>query len=199
MSKEFWDESFSQEGYVYGKDANQFVQEHSSRLPKNSHIGCFAEGEGRNGVYLAKLGHHVTILDQSEAGLNKSRELADEVGVQVESVQCDLTTEKIQPNQFDAAVMVFGHVPKQDQPFLIEQMLQSVKPGGVILLEVYSEEQLSYGTGGPPAKEMLYAPEDVLSWIKPYKCLHFFYGEAERNEGERHNGLGHVIQVMVQK
>ena len=199
MSKEMWDQRFSEPNYAYGKQPNAFIKDMSERLPKDSKIGCFAEGEGRNGVYLAKMGHDVTILDQSDQGLNKAQQLAKDEGVSIETVQGDLTKMEMEPDQFDAAIMVFGHVPKQDQSFLMEQMIRSVKPGGHILFEVYSEDQLSYGTGGPKSTEMLYAAEDVLSWIRGYKCLHFYYGEAERNEGERHKGIGHVIQGFIQK
>ncbi|MCA1010367.1 class I SAM-dependent methyltransferase [Halobacillus halophilus] len=199
MSKEMWDQRFSEPNYAYGKQPNAFIKEMSERLPKDSKIGCFAEGEGRNGVYLAKMGHDVTILDQSDQGLKKAQQLAKEEDVSIETLQGDLTKMEMEPEQFNAAVMVFGHVPKQDQSFLMEQMIRSVKPGGHILFEVYSENQLTYGTGGPKTTEMLYAPEDVLRWIKDYKCLHFYYGEVERNEGERHNGLGHVIQGLIQK
>ncbi|ASF38213.1 SAM-dependent methyltransferase [Halobacillus halophilus] len=199
MSKEMWDQRFSEPNYAYGKQPNAFIKDMSERLPKDSKIGCFAEGEGRNGVYLAKRGHDVTVLDQSDQGLNKAKQLAKEEDVSIETIQGDLTKMEMEPEQFDAAIMVFGHVPKPDQSFLMEQMIRSVKPGGHILFEVYSENQLAYGTGGPKSTEMLYAAEDVLSWIKDYKCLHFYYGEAERNEGERHNGVGHVIQGLIQK
>jgi len=199
MSKEMWDQRFSEQNYAYGKQPNAFIKDINERLPKDSKVGCFAEGEGRNGVYLAKMGHDVTILDQSDQGLNKALQLAKKEGVSIETVQGDLTEMEMESDQFDAAVMVFGHVPKQDQSFLMEQMIRSVKPGGHVLFEVYSEAQLSYGTGGPKSMEMLYAAEDVLDWIKDYKCLHFYYGEAERNEGERHKGIGHVIQGFIQK
>ena len=46
---------------------------------------------------------------------------------------------------------------------------------------------------------MLYNPIDILNWIHDYKCIHFYYGEARRDEGKRHTGLGHVIQVVIQK
>ncbi|WP_394219477.1 class I SAM-dependent methyltransferase [Halobacillus trueperi] len=197
MSKEFWNESFSKDAYVYGKQANTFVVERTEQLKEAKHIGCFAEGEGRNAVHLAKQGHQVTVFDQSEEGLAKAEQLAEEEGVHIETVQGDLTKKEMDAGQFDAAVMVFGHVPKENQSFLIEQMIQSVKLGGYVLFEVYSEDQLTYGTGGPKDKHMLYSPEDVLYWIRDYKCLHFYYGEADRTEGERHTGVGHVIQTLI--
>lgn len=132
-------------------------------------------------------------------GLEKTRTLASQNNVNVETVEIDLTKEKVKENQYDAAIMVFGHVPKRDQQLFIESMIGAVKPGGSIIFEVYSEAQLEYGTGGPKSVEMLYDPVDILNWIKSFKCLHFYYGEAERNEGKKHVGMGHVIQVVIKK
>ncbi|WP_269409899.1 class I SAM-dependent methyltransferase [Lentibacillus daqui] len=199
MSKEHWDNSFSDTDYVYGETANVFIQDKSNIIPEHAKIGCFAEGEGRNAVYLATLGHDVTAFDQSEVGLDKTNALAAKNNVDVKTVALDLTKEKVLENQFDTGIMVFGHVPKSDQSFFINSLISSVKPGGYVMFEVYSEEQLEYGTGGPPAKEMLYDPKDLLKWISDYKVLHFYYGEAERHEGKKHSGDCHVIQVVLQK
>lgn len=199
MSKEKWDSRFSEEGYVYGTTENEFIKKMSEQIPNQSKIGCFAEGEGRNAVYLATLGHNVTTYDQSTVGLEKAATFAKQHQVNIETVAMDLTKEKAESDQYDAAIMVFGHVPKQDQNFLIENIIQSVKSGGHIIIEVYSENQIDYKSGGPPTVDHLYNPTDILSWIKPYKCIHFYYGEAVRNEGSRHTGLGHVIQTVIQK
>src|SRR5699024_11762202 len=64
-------------------------------------------------------------------------------------------------------------------------LIHSVKPGGHVIFEVYPEEQLAYKTGGPPSFDMLYNPIDILNWIDDYKCIHFYYGEARRDEGKR--------------
>lgn len=199
MTKEFWDKSFSEEGFAYGETENIFIHAMSEIIPKQSRIGCFAEGEGRNAVFLAKQGHKVTAYDLSEKGLEKAEKLASQHGVEIETIAMDLTKQKAEPNQYDAAIMVFGHVSKIDQLFLLENMIESVRPGGYIMFEVYSDEQTKYQSGGPGSLDMLYSPIDILRWIKPYRCIRFFYGEAERNEGKRHSGKGHVIQVVIQK
>lgn len=199
MSKEHWDKSFSDKNFVYGEKENKFIHDMSEIIPVQSKVGCFAEGEGRNAVYLAKLGHDVTAYDQSVIGLEKTDALARKNNVTVETVAIDLTKEKVQNNQFDATIMVFGHVPKNNQQFLIKNMIDSVKFGGYVIFEVYSEDQLKYQTGGPQSIDMLYNPTEVLGWIKNYQCIHFYYGEVIRNEGKRHAGLGHVIQVVIKK
>ncbi|QKY71394.1 hypothetical protein [Lentibacillus sp. CBA3610] len=65
MSKEHWDDSFSDDDFVYGERENVFIHDMGDIIPDHSKVGCFAEGEGRNAVYLAKQGHDVTSYDQS--------------------------------------------------------------------------------------------------------------------------------------
>lgn len=199
MSKHHWDQSFSNEEFVYGESENVFVNNMSNIIPSQSKVACFAEGEGRNAVYLAKLGHEVTAYDQSTIGLQKATKLANKNNVNVKTVAIDLTKEEVKPNLYDASIMVFGHIPKENQKFFLKNMMNSVKLGGYILFEVYSEAQLKYQTGGPKSIDMLYNPIDILNQIKEYKCIHFYYGEAVRNEGKRHSGEGHVIQVVIKK
>jgi len=199
MPKKFWNESFSAEEFVYGETPNEFIRETSSLFPEQAKIACFAEGEGRNAVYLATMGHDVTAYDVSPVGLEKTKQLALKNNVQVNTVEADLTQDHVGIEQYDGAVMIYGHVPKANQQFLIEQMIQSVKRGGIIIFEVYSVDQLDYQTGGPGSIEMLYEPKDILQWIEPHQCIHFYYGEAKRYEGVRHTGLGHVIQVILRK
>lgn len=194
-----WDQRFNENAFIYGKDVNEFVRDHYDYIEEGGHIGCFAEGEGRNAVFLAKEGHPVTAYDQSEVGMDKMKRLAEDQEVYVEGIRADLTKEPVGVNKYDGAVMVFGHVPKEDQQFMMENIREAVKPGGTILIEVYSEEQIAYKTGGPPAVEAMYRPEDMLKWFQKDKIFHFYYGEAERVEGTRHTGLGHVIQIIAVK
>jgi len=199
VSKAHWDKSFSEEAYVYGEEANEFIRASSHLFGEGEAIACFAEGEGRNAVYLAKQGHDVTAYDQSKVGLKKAEQLAIKNKVTIETAAVDLTNEKVPTAEYDGAVVVFGHVPAVDQPFFMENIINSVKAGGLIMVEVYSKEQLAYGTGGPPNEQLLYSPEDMLSFFKNERHIHFFYGEVTRHEGKKHNGLSHVIQVIAEK
>lgn len=199
MSKKMWNQNFSGTNYIYGEGPNEFIYMYSSFIPSASSIACFAEGEGRNAVFLAEQGHAVTTYDQSTVGLEKTKALARKKETVVNTVEADLTETLNMHETFDAAVMVFGHVPKTGQSVFIHNMLESLKPKGLIMLEVYSVDQLQYQTGGPPSENLLYTPEDVLHWLKDHKVLHFYYGEAFRKEGSKHTGTGHVIQAIAEK
>ncbi|RSD25545.1 class I SAM-dependent methyltransferase [Mesobacillus subterraneus] len=194
-----WHERFGSSKYVYGEEPNSFIKEKADRLENAKTIVAFAEGEGRNAVYLAKKGHQVTAYDYALNGLKKTEALAERFGVHVNTKQKDLIKDPVPIETFDAAIMVFGHFSKGVQKAVFDKLFGAVKPGGIIMMEVYSEAQLKYGTGGPKTTDMLYDPADLLQWVKEYEVLHFFYGEQERVEGELHTGVGHVIQVIVKK
>jgi 2-polyprenyl-3-methyl-5-hydroxy-6-metoxy-1,4-benzoquinol methylase len=194
-----WHERFGSEKYVYGEEPNQFIEAQAYRLEKEKNIAAFAEGEGRNAVYLARKGHKVTAYDYALNGLKKTEALAKRYDVKIRTEQKDLIHDSIPAEEFDGAIMVFGHFEKNNQKIVFDKLVSAVKPGGIIMVEVYSEDQVRYGTGGPKTVDMLYDPSDLLKWIKGYKVQHFFYGEQERVEGELHTGVGHVVQVIIEK
>lgn len=193
MSIEQWNERFGQKEYVYGEDANVFVQAKGSLLPKGKLL-AIAEGEGRNAVYMASLGHEVTAWDYSEAGLKKTVQLADKKGVQVETVCVDLNEAPWELESWDHIICVFGHFGADLRIKTLKHIEQAVKVGGSFVCEVYSTKQLAYKTGGPRDESMLYRPEEFLTIFHDWDIKHFFFGEVERNEGQLHQGKSHVIQ-----
>lgn len=139
-----WNERFNTAEYIFGEKPNAFIQEFAYQLEGLKNVAAFAEGEGRNAVFLAGLGHDVTTFDYAESGLNKTLQLAEKNNVEVKTVQVDLLEGSVPNEQFDAAIMVFGHFRKEDQRNVFEKILKSVKPGGKIMMELYSEKQLDY-------------------------------------------------------
>lgn len=193
-----WNERFGLDEYVYGEQPNAFIAEQAHRF-KGERIVAFAEGEGRNAVFLASQGYRVTSWDYAENGLKKTEKLAERYQVKVETELKDLLHDSVPSEAYDGAFMVFGHFPKANQRTVLDKLLAVVKPGGIVMLEVYSEDQIRYQTGGPKTVDMLYHPVELLAWANDYDVLHFFYGEQKREEGRLHTGVGHVIQVILTK
>ncbi|WP_103106372.1 class I SAM-dependent methyltransferase [Brevibacillus reuszeri] len=194
-----WNERFNSEEYYYGEEPNVFIQQQAFRLEPRQKVIAFAEGEGRNAVFLAKRNLEVTAIDYAESGLQKAKKLAQKHGVDIHTQKIDLMVEDVASEEYDAAIMVFGHFHKNAQTMVLNKMKKSIKPKGILMLEVFSNEQLKYGTGGPPELEMLYEPKDILAWCEGHEVIHFFYGEQERVAGKVHNGLAHVIQLVLRK
>ncbi|WP_429841642.1 class I SAM-dependent methyltransferase [Brevibacillus sp. FIR094] len=194
-----WNERFHSEEYYYGEEPNVFIQQQAFRLEQDQKVIAFAEGEGRNAVFLAKRNHEVTAIDYAESGLQKTKKLARKHGVDVHTQKIDLLEEEVPPEEYDAAIIIDGHFYKDAQTLVLNKMKKAIKPKGILMLEVFSKEQVKYGTGGPPELEMLYDPKDILAWCEGHEVIHFFYGEQERVAGKAYNGLAHVIQLVLRK
>ena len=90
-----WDEKFDSEEYIYGKEANSFVKDiFKKQTNNNEKILLLAEGEGRNAIYLAKLGYDITTYDMSQVGINKQYQLASEARVDIDANYGDITKPK---------------------------------------------------------------------------------------------------------
>ncbi|MEJ2179954.1 MAG: class I SAM-dependent methyltransferase [Gammaproteobacteria bacterium] len=190
-----WDERYKSDEYIYGKDPNEFLANAVGKIPKGK-VLCVAEGEGRNAVFLAEHGYEVTAVDSSAVGLEKARQLAQERGISIQTIVCDLAHFNIEPQSWDGVVSIFAHVPPQVRKELHEKIVKGLRPGGVLILESYRPDQLKYGTGGPPTAELMMTLEGLE---KELKGLNFDYGvELDRDvvEGKFHTGKGAVVQVI---
>ena len=49
-----WEERFAQEGYLFGTEPVPFLLKYDNYFLKGQSVLSIAEGEGRNGVHLAK-------------------------------------------------------------------------------------------------------------------------------------------------
>jgi hypothetical protein len=141
----------------------------------------------------------VTAWDYSNVGLEKTNKLANEKGVEVKTELVDLNDALWKGNEWDELVCIFGHFPKDLRDKTLLNIKEVIKPGGYFITEVYSVYQLPYESGGPRDQSLLYHPEEFLNAFSDWRMVHFFMGEVVRREGEGHNGLSHVIQVVAQK
>ena len=92
-----WDQRYDTEEYVYGTEPNDFLVSINDRIPRGGRVLSLGEGEGRNGVYLAKLGYAVTAVDLSPVGMKKAEKLALDNGVSIKAVAADLAAYNIEP------------------------------------------------------------------------------------------------------
>jgi SAM-dependent methyltransferase len=193
-----WDERYSDEDFAYGKEPNDFLKAYAEQLPIGKTL-CIGEGEGRNAVYLASLGHEVTALDASSVGLQKASLLAQEKQVEIQTIHADLNHYEFATEAWDNIVAIFCHLPPELRKQVHQSVVKSLKPDGMFILEAYTPQQLDYGTGGPPVEAMMM---DLVTLRDELDGLRFIHSEEtvrEVIEGEHHTGVGAVVQVIGQK
>ncbi|MBO0994162.1 class I SAM-dependent methyltransferase [Bacillus sp. SD088] len=184
--------------YFYGREPNLFLVQAAKQLPKGK-ILCIAEGEGRNSVYLASKGYDVTAWDFAQSGIEKTKRLAEDRGVIVNTEWHDLANVAWEEEEWDAIIHIFGHFPTPIFERTVEGIRKALKPGGYYVSELYTKEQIEYGTGGPKEIGNLCDPATLLTRLSDYFIQHFYIGEVERIEGQGHTGVAHVVQSIFRK
>lgn len=153
----FWDQQFSVEGFKYGTRPNEFLRAQAPRLQPGARVLLPGDGEGRNSVWLAGLGHRVLAVDLSEVGLRKARTLAEARGVRIETEQADLADWEPRQGDFDAAVLTYLHLPPALRTSVHQRLAGALRPGGLLILEAFHPDQLGRTSGGPKQVDMLYS------------------------------------------
>ncbi|MEY4938851.1 MAG: hypothetical protein RIQ93_586 [Verrucomicrobiota bacterium] len=194
----FWDQRYSAADYVYGTAPNSFVAAMAPRIPAGP-VLCLAEGEGRNAVHLAQLGHAVTAVDQSAVGLAKAARLATEQGVALTTIAADLANFAIKPGAWAGIAATFGHLPPLVRRKVHAQVVAGLQPGGVFILEAYTPAQLALGTGGPKEREMLMTLPELREELTGLEFEHARECEREVIEGVYHTGRAAVVQILARK
>ena len=196
----FWDERYAADEYLFGTTPNAFLAREVHRLTPGSRVLAVADGEGRNSVFLAQHGHRVVATDVSERALDKARALAERRGVQVEYQQADLAEWEWPAEAFDAVVGIFiQFAGPQLRADIFDGIHRSLKPGGLLLLEGYREEQLGYGTGGPPNSENLYTEDGLRRAFSTWEIELLDAYDAEIEEGIGHSGKSALIDLIARK
>jgi SAM-dependent methyltransferase len=196
----FWDERFSGADYLFGEEPNAFLASQAGVLPASGKALAIADGEGRNGVWLAGQGLEVVSIDASSVGLEKAKRLAEKRGVSITTQLVDIAAYDWPVEQFDVVVGIFFQFAGpalRDEIFA--GMERTLKPGGVLLIEGYGPRQLEYKTGGPGQLENLYTPVLLAERFAALEILHLREHDREIAEGTRHVGMSSLVDLVARK
>ena len=195
--KQFWNERYAKDEYLYGTDPNSFLAEHSDLL--KGPILSLSEGEGRNAVFLALRGLKVHGIDISEIALSKAQALAKMSNVEIQTEVADLSNFEPEKNFYGSVISISAHLPSKVRNRLYPLVEQCLRPKGILLLEAYSEHQLARDTGGPKDLDMLMTVEKLEQEFPNLEIILARELEREVSEGEGHAGLASVVQFIARK
>ena len=195
---EQWNTRYGDADYFYGTEPNDFLRENAHHLPDGP-ILCLADGEGRNSVFLASLGREVHSVDIAAAGVEKTRRLAVERGVTVHAEVGDLATFDLGQLKWAGIVSIFSHLPSELRKDLHRRVVESLQPGGVVILEAYTPDQIGRGTGGPQVEDLLMTEKALRSEFAELELIHIQECVRDVVEGTGHTGTAAVVQVVARK
>src|SRR5436853_2964541 len=195
-----WEDRFAVPHYAFGKEPNYFLASCKPLLPRFGKALAVADGEGRNGVWLAEQGLDVVSLDFSPSAQQKGRALAKERGVTVTFLQADVHAFDYPEAAFDAVAEIFTQFSTPaERAMKWAGMRKALKPGGLLIIQGYTPRQLQYGTGGPKQIENLYTRALLEEAFRDFHDLTIVEEELELHEGTSHGGMSAVINLTARK
>lgn len=197
---ERWQGRFAVPEYIFGEAPNAFLASQMHRLPKSGKVLSIADGEGRNGVWLAEQGLDVLSLDFAPNGQKKAVDLAARRGVSLRYELADVHDWVYPPDAFDVVVEIFTQFSDPEQRARKwAGMTSCLKPGGLLLLEGYTPKQLEHGTGGPKQLDHLYTRAMLEEAFGSFSSLEIKDYETLMSEGGAHAGMAAVIDLVAVK
>jgi len=136
----YYEDRYSKENYYWGVRPSGACLKVLEALPpvrplKLLDIGC---GEGRDAVFFARCGYEVTAFDITQAGLEKTRRLAEQARVHVRTFRANLWDYRLSEN-FD--ILFSNGVLHYIQPGLrceiMENYRSHVNDNGIVMLQVF--------------------------------------------------------------
>lgn len=197
---ERWEARYSEPGYHFGTAPNAFLKSKAHLLRPGEKALCVADGEGRNGVFLAECGLEVLSIDFSPSALAKARALAKERGVTLRFEQTDIEAWQWPVEAFDVVAAIFIQFsPPKVRERIFDNIKRALKPGGLLLLEGYGAKQLQYKTGGPSDPERLYTRVLLEQSFSDFSSVDIQEYDATLDEGDRHVGMSALVDLVGRK
>jgi Tellurite resistance protein TehB len=195
----FWNDRYSSDEYVYGTEPNQFFKEQIQKINPSGRLLLPGEGEGRNAVFAAKLGWNVDAFDQSSVAKMKAETLAKLNNVKINYSNVDLGKFVPQKKFYDCAAIIFVHLPPEIRSGFHSKIIESLRPNGKIILELFSKNQFGKNSGGPQNLDMLSTIEEIKNDFKDLSIIVLREEDIFLNEGEKHSGEASVIRFVGKK
>lgn len=198
---ETWNRRFTQAGgdFLFGREPNAWLRRHAA-WPAGARVLCVADGEGRNSVWLARQGLRVDAFDIAEAGVQKARALAAEAGVSVHHEVADVDGFAWPEATYDGVAAIFVQFADPAlRARMFARMQHCLKPGGLLLLQGYTPQQLVYRTGGPGQVEHLYTEPLLREAFAGMDILQLEAYEDDLAEGSGHHGRSALIGLVARR
>ncbi|PVH30463.1 SAM-dependent methyltransferase [Pararhodobacter oceanensis] len=197
-----WEDRYgASEAYLFGTEPAQMLVENPWLTADvgGGTVLCVADGEGRNGVYLAGCGLQVCSFEQSPTAVARARALAEARGVALEAHEiawADWDWDR----QFDMVVGIFiQYATPAERPAQFADLSRALRPGGRLVLHGYTPEQVGLGTGGPPCADHMYTEDMLRDAFDGWQIERLAAYERDVQEGRGHAGHSALIDVVARK
>ena len=163
---ELWDARHTAHDPIESADADPTLVEVAATLTPGVALDLGA-GDGRNAVWLAAHGWRVTAVDFSAVALDRGRELAAKIGVDVDWRREDLLTWTPATASCALVVLALIDTPADERRRIYATAADAVALGGTLLVVGHDRSNLDKGAGGPRDPDVLFTPTEIVQDLAP--------------------------------
>ena len=164
MDAKAWDERYADSELVWGLEPNRFVRAQCERLPVGRAIDL-ACGEGRNALWLARMGWKALGVDYSAVAIERARQLTERerpsTAVRLTWQVADVTTEPVKPGGYDLALISYLHLPPEQITAVFRNAGHALAPRGHLVIVGHDRRNLREGVSGPQDESRLYDADEI--------------------------------------
>jgi SAM-dependent methyltransferase len=146
----------------------------AAHLPSSRQALDVAMGRGRHLETLGRAGFAVFGVDRDLAALRDGVVRSAELGLSLSAWCADLTAASLPPDRFDLVL-----VTRYLQRDLFSSLRKAIRPGGFVIYETFTRDQVRHGRG-PRSPDHLLAPGELLAMFEPFTMI--FYEEVDEAE-----------------
>lgn len=195
-----WNKRFEGDGFIFGQEPNEYLRAQAARLQPGGRALCVADGEGRNSIWLAQQGLLVDAFDIAELGVAKARRWAQQAQVAVNYSVADCDQWAWPQAHYDVVAAIFVQFADPAmRERLFAHMQRALRPGGLLILQGYTPQQLQYKTGGPPLLSHLYTEAMLREAFAALQIIELREYESDLTEGAQHRGRSALVGLVAQK
>lgn len=197
-----WDKRYSEAAEpLFGDDPNNYVIQTIVRPDfQVTSALCLADGDGRNGRFLAKRGIQVTAVELSGVATGVARAKDQSAGVKVERLKGDLAAWAPREGRvWEAAFLIYLHCDRDVRQRAVELAGQHLLPGGWLVAEGFAANTVEGPKMGPANRELLYDSDEFDRWLPDFDVVERLTGFVRLEEGFKHRGLAQVVRWTGRK
>jgi SAM-dependent methyltransferase len=199
VNPDLWDQRYHADETPYGEVPSRFLVEQLPRLGPPGLAWLPGDGGGRNGVWLASRGWTCTSLDYSPVGIQRAREHAARRGVSLQTRVADVTTCAWPEAELDLVAAIYLHLPSTARAHVHHAMARALKPGGHVLIEGFSTEQLDFRSGGPKDADLLFTEEGLRRDFAALEIRELRHEQVDLDESDLHRGHARLIRLLARR
>lgn len=150
FNKLFWNKHYERPDPQFKTEPNVFLVEVVSKLTPCKALDL-GTGEGRNSIFLARLGWDVTGVDTAEAGVEKARTRAAALGLKINALVQNADEFDFGNQRWDLICLLYAPGAHEVHDF-DKRLAASLKPGGYVISEDPDDDPKCWPIAGPRGK-----------------------------------------------